>query len=287
MSALGELAGWRLWVAWRNEPRPGGSGKPAKVPYMSEGIRAKADDPATWLPRTEAEVVAQRIGNGGGGGVGIELGDLGDGRYLGGLDLDSCLSPSPAGDGMPFVLTQAMQERLCELGHSAAEFRQMTPADAQAILMPYGVLAPWAAAILEACPSYAEVSPSGFGLKLFFYIQSEHVRPFLTQISVPDGAWGCRRGVPGEDGRDHGPAVEIYLARRYFAVTDQHYAAAPDQVAVLDRAALERLAAVIPPARADARAWNEEEASGGPSRGGGPGGWVRTAREPSQMRNGP
>src|SRR5216683_2164223 len=42
-------------------------------------------------------------------------------------------------------------------------------------------------------------------------------RPFLDRIDVQPGHWGCRRGVPGEDARDHGPAIErgLRLANQF------------------------------------------------------------------------
>ena len=75
-------------MAWRNEPR-GGDARLTKVPH-GRGGRAKADDSSTWLTRAEAEALARRIVNGNGGGLGIELSDLGGGRRLGGVDLDTC-----------------------------------------------------------------------------------------------------------------------------------------------------------------------------------------------------
>lgn len=76
------------WVCWRNETR---NGKTTKVPYSPHGKEAKADDPTTWNTRSAAESRARNV-NGQGGGIGIELGDLGDGTSLGGIDLDTCLS---------------------------------------------------------------------------------------------------------------------------------------------------------------------------------------------------
>lgn len=91
-----ENQGWaaldaaRQWVAWREDDR---DGKPAKVPYRA-AIRhgyAKADDPATWLTRPQAEAVAaDLLAAGQKGGVGLVLGGDGETR-LGGIDLDSCL----------------------------------------------------------------------------------------------------------------------------------------------------------------------------------------------------
>ena len=110
---------------------------------------------------------------------------------------------------------------------------------------PDGAVSPWAAAILAAAPTYAETSPSGTGIKAFFYIVAEHVRPFLDAIGVPPEGWGARRSI-GDGGADHGPAVEFYAARRYFAVTDDLWPGYPDRVALLGWPALERIAALIP-----------------------------------------
>jgi KaiC/GvpD/RAD55 family RecA-like ATPase len=200
------LANEPRWVAWRNELR---GGKPSKVPYGPSGNRAKSDDPATWGIRADAEAMAARIVNGQGGGVGIELGDLGGDTHLAGIDLDSCLRDD-------------------------------------------GTLATWAEQILDIVQSYAEVSPSGSGIKLFFYAASEDVRPFLDSIGVRVDQWGCRRAVPGEDTRDHGPAVEVYFSHRYFAVTGRRWTTASVELALLNRETLERLALLIPPTRSGA-----------------------------------
>lgn len=86
--ALTALAVHARWVTWRNELR---NGKATKVPYSPRtGQRAKADDPATWGTRAEAEAAVPRVVNGTGGGIGLQLGVLGDGRAIGGIDLDTC-----------------------------------------------------------------------------------------------------------------------------------------------------------------------------------------------------
>jgi hypothetical protein len=200
--ALDQHAKEPRWVAWRNERR---GYKLTKVPYCAPDKKAKADDPATWLCRAEAERVAAKIVNGLGGGVGYELGDLGNDLYIGGIDLDSCLNNGEATD--------------------------------------------WAAAIMASAPTYGEQSPSGTGLKLFFYLAAEDVRPFLDLIAVLPTQWGCRRDVPGENACDHGPAVEIYLSHRYFAVTEQRWPDLPEQITVLEWEALQRLATLIPPSK--------------------------------------
>jgi hypothetical protein len=202
MTAFDGFASERRWVAWRNEKR---AGKLTKVPYAPVTGNAKADDPATWGTRAAAERRAQKLTNGLGGGVGLELGDLGNDVHLAGLDLDSCLDDDE--------------------------------------------IAGWAAPVLAAIPSYAERSPSGRGLKIFFCVASEDARPFLDRIGVEPDSWGTRRSVPGEDARDHGPAVEVYCALRFFAVTEERWPTAPATISLLDREQLFQLAAHIPPAK--------------------------------------
>ncbi|MCK8785228.1 hypothetical protein M0638_12615 [Roseomonas sp. NAR14] len=99
------------------------------MPYAPRtGSRAKADDPATWARRREAEDWARRHVNGAGGGVGIELGasDQHEGLAFGGVDLDTCRDPAT------------------------------------------GQIEPWALEVMERFASYTEVSPSGTGVKVFF-----------------------------------------------------------------------------------------------------------------------
>jgi hypothetical protein len=205
MTPLDPLADEPRWVAWRNELR---GEKTTKVPHAPTGGRAKADDPSTWGTRAEAAERARKIVNGQGGGIGIQLGDLGSDTYLAGADLDTCLATD-------------------------------------------GKLADWARQILTALPTYAEVSPSGKGLKAFFYCAADDIRPFLELVGIADRKqWGLKRAI-GEDARDHGPAIELYFAGRYFTVTGDRWLTQPDEIAFLDRPALERLAELIPAAKGD------------------------------------
>ena len=85
-------------VLWRTETR---DGKPTKVPYQVSGkARAKSNAPSTW---GDFEAARETMwGRGGFEGLGIMLGDLGDGRFLVGLDLDLCRSPL-TGEIMPWA----------------------------------------------------------------------------------------------------------------------------------------------------------------------------------------
>ncbi|WP_406736750.1 DUF5906 domain-containing protein [Thioclava sp. GXIMD4215] len=174
------------WCAWREEmPKE----KLTKVPYASPQRKAAADNPATWLTRTRAEVVAADLLSGGRkGGVGLFLGGEGELRF-GGIDLDSCL-------GL------------------------------------LGDLTPWAEEVLTRFPSYAEVSPSGSGVKVFFRYRAEDLE---LMRAIMGTKWGCNfsRGEHTEIG--------MFLGNKYFTVTGQRLDSAPATIETVDRSALEWL----------------------------------------------
>ena len=70
----------RRWLVWRQEVR---NGKPTKVPYSPRTHRrADPTDLNQCGTRSEAEAFAKTLLNGVAGGIGIALGDLGDGTCL-------------------------------------------------------------------------------------------------------------------------------------------------------------------------------------------------------------
>jgi hypothetical protein len=99
---------------------------------------------------------------------------------------------------------------------------------------------------------------------VFFRVACDDVRPFLDSIGAE--GWGVRRDVPGEDARDHGPAIEVYFAGRFFTVTGTHFPS-PHQLAMIDRAALDRLAPLVPRPKAENGAGGQgDDATGDNSR---------------------
>lgn len=74
-----------------------------------------------------------------------------------------------------------------------------------------GVIEPWAGALLEDVDTYAEVSPSGTGLRAFAF------------GILPDG--GNRADVDGAEGH-----LEMYDKKRYLTVTGHRVDDAPDEV---------------------------------------------------------
>jgi hypothetical protein len=158
MSTLSDPALDNRWVFWRHVKR---NDRLTKVPMnAATGEPAKSNDAATWSTRDRAEQWPKRDG------VGVMLGDLGDGRALCGVDLDTCRDPDT------------------------------------------GKLTQWAKRTIESLDSYSEISPSGEGLKVFFFIDADH---------------GLRGGSFVEHGHardNHPPAIEVYFSGRFFTVTD-------------------------------------------------------------------
>jgi hypothetical protein len=118
--------------------------------------------------------------------------------------------------------------------------------DLDACIDPDGTVADWAQAILAVIRTYTETSPSGTGLKLFFRCGVEDAIAIKETIGIAANSWGCRRTI-GSDGANHGPAIEVYLGPgRFFTVTGDQWAAAPDEIAIVDRCTLEAFAKLVP-----------------------------------------
>jgi hypothetical protein len=97
---LSRLAPHVRWVLWRNEDR---KGRATKVPKQITGLEASSTDPKTWATRSACEAARERIGA---DGVGIILGDLGNGYTLAGIDLDSCITAGTTAPWAQEVLNQ-------------------------------------------------------------------------------------------------------------------------------------------------------------------------------------
>lgn len=78
-----------------------------------------------------------------------------------------------------------------------------------------GVIAEWAQLIIDDCQTYAEVSPSGTGVKLF--CRGKLPAPKGKKIPLPDAP----RIV------DKSPAIEFYDHARYFTFTGNHLPGTP------------------------------------------------------------
>jgi primase-polymerase (primpol)-like protein len=76
-----------------------------------------------------------------------------------------------------------------------------------------GATEPWAQAIIERLGSYAEVSPSATGHKIFFLYEP------APEIEKIFGGKGGKVFKNGGNGQEHPPSIEVYVNGRFFAVT--------------------------------------------------------------------
>jgi len=110
--------------------------------------------------------------------------------------------------------------------------RHLGGIDLDACIDDDGAVAPWAREILNLVPSYTEISPSGGGLKIYFLHD-----PRETLAAAEHWRRGVRRRATN-GGKDHG--IELYLERRYFAVTGQTF----EDLDTMAMVTLDRLQAV-------------------------------------------
>lgn len=87
-----------------------------------------------------------------------------------------------------------------------------------------GEISPRAQAIIEACASYTEWSPSGNGFHIYVFGETETAK-------------------------DNGIGVEMFCGRQFFTVTGRHLAGTATEVSAIDAAVLRRLHATIAKAK--------------------------------------
>lgn len=98
-----------------------------------------------------------------------------------------------------------------------------------------GALEPWAEDVVRRCATYAEISPSGRGVKLFFRYDMSAL-PTLQDALGKDGEGKKKFGANWKhkgNGTQHPPGIELYFGRRYFTLTEQHLDWTPDNLCVV------------------------------------------------------
>lgn len=124
-------------------------------------------------------------------------------------------STNPA-DWAPFDDVMAVYdkhpERWTGIGFVFAEDDNLCGIDLDNCILPGGQMKPWASQIIERMQSYAEISPSGKGIKIF--TQAKLPGAGIKRYLLTDGTITTEQRHPNEDG-----AIEIYDHGRYFTVT--------------------------------------------------------------------
>ena len=77
-----------------------------------------------------------------------------------------------------------------------------------------GEIEQWAQEVIDRFASYAEVSPSGTGVKIFSQTDPADI-PALRKIMGTLHGRSWKRA----NGKDHPPAIELHISNRYYAVT--------------------------------------------------------------------
>ncbi|MGC1408952.1 MAG: VapE domain-containing protein [Acetobacteraceae bacterium] len=176
-----------------------------KIPLTSVNTLAQSNNPTTW---SSFEPIAAAIQQQPAvfDGVGFNLGTMPNGEHAGGFDFDTCLDEN-------------------------------------------GDIQPWAQPIVACITAltYTEVSPSETGLKSFFRCKADDAAALRMPFGIEPNKWGNKCSVLGQtNGHEHPPAIETYLGPgRYFTVTGRHWATSPEDVALLDRNALLRVAELV------------------------------------------
>ncbi len=118
--------------------------------------------------------------------------------------------------GVGIVLGHPMDDECCIGGIDLDTCRDAT-----------GSLTPWGKTVVKTLGTYTEVSPSGTGVKTFFAYRKVD-RPRLLAVLKKDGKERYGRAFKRRgDGGAHPPAIELYLGKRWFAVTDQRLPGSP------------------------------------------------------------
>lgn len=90
-------------------------------------------------------------------------------------------------------------------------------------------LEPWAQEVIARLGSYAEISPSGTGVKVFFRYAADDLEE-LRAATATQWSKSWSRGSHVE--------IALHLGNRYFAVTDQHCPSTPREIRPVDRDSL-------------------------------------------------
>ncbi|MBA3481852.1 MAG: PriCT-2 domain-containing protein [Pirellulales bacterium] len=127
--SLRDLDRWLGWNWVWNPQGNGGAGKWTKPPVNCRGGAGSSTDASTWCDFATAIAAAEA---GEVDGIGIALGDLGDGRVLTGVDCDDCLNPqtgelTPDADAVVAMLKSYVEKSPTGTGVKVFCFGRLPP----------------------------------------------------------------------------------------------------------------------------------------------------------------
>lgn len=208
---LADLASAPRWVVWRTEPQRG-TGRITKVPKDPHTLRdAASTRPETWGTREVAEAAHHR------------------------------LPASQHGPGGVGLILGEWSDGYSVGGVDLDSCRDPETGDLEA----------WACDVLTLLDSYAEVSPSGTGVKAFFLMAPGAVSTLRKAMLLEPDGFG--RSFKRGNGKDHPPAIEAHLGGRYYAVTDDRLPDAATELRHVATDTLRELLGTVGPAFAKSR----------------------------------
>ena len=202
---ISDLTASPRWLAWRATPDPADATKIRKCPFnvnepAGTARMGSSQDPATWADRPTAEI---------------------------------CSAALPAVDGMP----HGKRGIGLVLGDYFGTAIGGIDLDDCFTDDSHTELAPWAREVLEEFESYAEVSPSGSGIKIFFTYDPALFPAIQALLRKRKGITSTTEIVNGTQWRwaklhatDHAPAIEFYVTGQYFTVTGRHLQSSPREL---------------------------------------------------------
>src|SRR5262249_9951099 len=92
---------------------------------------------------------------------------------------------------------------------------------------PDAPIAPWAQDIIDEFKSYAEVSPSGTGVKIYFFFPTNRLAWMRVEMGT---SWSrlWQRAKPADGSKT--PGIELHLGNRYFAFTANRVITSPETI---------------------------------------------------------
>jgi hypothetical protein len=226
----------KRFCAWREQAR---DGRTTKVPFGTGAKQAKSDNADTWLTRAEAEALAAHpdfkkgVAQNGRSGFGVFLG----------------LIPGTTEPGFIPVMSHEGDRLL--IGIDADSCRDPETG---------AFTRPWAERLLTLLPSYAEVSPSDTGFKIFALLSLFSSKADDLSLLLGEGKLG-RQWKEASSGA-HPPGVELYTGKRYFTFTGRRLPQAPETINLITLDALRTLVQELGPSVNGDRAQNAKASAG-------------------------
>jgi hypothetical protein len=121
---------------------------------------------------------------------------------------------------------------------------------------------PWVLPFLAVMPTYTERSPGGLGLKSVARIRLTDLDAARKLLDIPEGdkeQARTRTFAERANGQEHAPHVQLFLMKRFFTITGQHWPTAPEEVRLITLDQIADLARLFGPRATPSAASTEQQ----------------------------